>query len=61
MTLINYETRLILIWSANCAIFGATWDNIICKTDTKFHVLVLTLSTQDNGKQMKSGFKTAII
>ena len=50
MPLINCEVNLILTWSANCVIVsinvanqGATFK----KTETRFCVPVVTLSTQD--------------
>ena len=55
-----------MTWSTNCVIVstvvadqGATFSI----TDTKIHVPVVTLSTQDNAKlleQLKSGFKRTI-
>ena len=63
MTLITFEINIILIWSKECVIASNTAANqevIFPKTDTKLYVLVVTLSTQDNAKQLlhlKSGFK----
>ena len=61
MPSINCEIDLILIFSKNCVIFNAAvnQDTTFAITDTKIHVLVVALSTQDNGKlllQLKSGF-----
>ena len=65
MPLINCEISLIITWSANCDIssVGANQATTFAITDTKFYVLVVTLSTQDNRKllqQLKSGFKRTI-
>ena len=51
--------------SANCVISKVTANQVttFAITDTKFYVLVVTLSTQDNAKllqQLKSGFKRTI-
>ena len=63
MPLINCEVNLILTWSSSCVIVST---NIAAQnarfkiTDTKLHVPVVTLSTQENAKllqQLKSGFK----
>ena len=55
MSLINWETNLILTWSDNCVILftvnanqGATFSI----TDTKLHVPVVTLPTEDNTKNI---------
>ena len=63
--LINCEIDLILTWSANCVIVYIVADqNATFEiTDTKLHVPVVPLSTQDNSKllqQLKSGFKRII-
>ena len=64
--LINYETSLILTWSANCVIASTNVANQNATfeiSDTKLYVPVVTLSTQDNSKllqQLKSGFKRVI-
>ena len=63
MSLINCEVHLILTWSANFVIVSTNAANqnaTFAITDTKLHVPVVTLSTQDNSKllqQLKSGFK----
>ena len=62
MSLINCEINLILTWFANCVISSAAANQaaIFAITDTKLYVLVVTLSTQDNAKelqQLKSGLK----
>ena len=59
MPLINCEINLILTWSANCVISNAAAGQAtaFAITDTKLHVPVVTLSTDDNGKllqQLKS-------
>ena len=61
--LINCEVNLILTWSSACVITGSTGAERFAITDAKFHVPVVTLSTQDNSKllqQLKSGFKRTI-
>ena len=63
--LINYEINLVLTWSANCVISNTAANKAItfAITDTKLYVLVVTLSTDDNGKllqQSKLGFKRTI-
>ena len=66
MLFINCEINLILTWSANCFIIDATIQNQVPTftiTDTKFYVLAVTLSAQDNAKllqQLKSGFKDTV-
>ena len=66
MPLINCEVNLILTWSANSVIVYtdvAGQGSTITTTETKFYLLVVTLSTQDNAKllpQIKSGFKRTI-
>ena len=63
MPLINCEVELILTWSDNCVIISTNVANQIPTftiTETTLHVLVVTLSTQDNAEllpQLKSGFK----
>ena len=62
MLLINCEINLILNWSVNCVISSAAANHAatFALTDTKLHVPVAALSTQDNAKllqQLKSGFK----
>ena len=66
MSLSNCEINLILTWSANCVIVSTDVANqgaTFSITETKIHVVVVTLSTQDNAKvfqQLKSGFKRTI-
>ena len=66
MTLVNCEINLILSWSSSCVIVSTNLDNqraIFEITDTKFYVLVVTLSTQDNARllqQLESGFKRIV-
>ena len=62
MLLINCEINLILTWSVNCVISSAAANHAatFALTDTKLHVPVAALLTQDNAKlleQLKSGFK----
>ena len=54
MPLINYEINFLLTWSMNCAISNtiASNDTTFTKTDTKFYAPVVTLSTQDNTKNL---------
>ena len=59
MPWINCLVNLILTWSADC-VLSDTNVNQATKfsiTDTKLYVMVVTLSTQDNAKLLKSGFK----
>ena len=65
MSLINCEINLILTWSENCVISNTAenQETTFSVTDKKNYVLVVTLSTDDNGKllqQIKSGFKSTI-
>ena len=63
MLLINCELTLHLTWSANCIIYKMDRITTLARTDTKLYVSYITLSTQDNGKQLqqlKSGFKRTI-
>ena len=63
MPLTNCERNLILTGFADCVISFAAGETKFAITDTKRHVLVPTLSTQDNAKlleHLKSGFKRAI-
>ena len=52
MPLINCEIDIILAWSKNCFKLNAAanQDTIFAITDTNLYVLVVTLSTNDNGK-----------
>ena len=65
--IINCEIKLILIWSTNCVIVSSTVANQNATfelTDTKLHVPVVTLSSQDNFKllqQLKSDFKRLVM
>ena len=64
MPLINCEINLVLIWSAKCVISSNAVVITFVINNTKLHVPVVTLSTQNNAKllqQMKSGFKRIII
>ena len=66
MPLTNCEINLILTWSANCVIVSTDVANqgaTFSITETKIHVVVVTLLNQDNAKvfqQLKSGFKRTI-
>ena len=66
MPLINCEVNLILTWSSHCVLVATAIQNQAATfeiTDTKLHVPVVTLSTQENAKfiqQLKSGFKRVI-
>ena len=66
MPLINCEISLILTWSLTCVLVSTVNQNqaaTFAITDTKLHVPVVTLSTQENTKflqQLKSGFKRVI-
>ena len=51
MHLINCEINL--TWSRVCVISSATRKTKFAIADTKFYVLVVTLSTQDNAKLLK--------
>ena len=56
MILINCEINLILTWSANCVIVStkvANQNATFAITDTKLHVPVVTLPTQDNTKLLQ--------
>ena len=64
MSLINCEINLDLKWSKNCVIVATDVADqektLFSTTDTKLYVPVVTLSTQDNAKQLKQlvfGFK----
>ena len=63
MPFINCEVSLILTSSSTCVITSSTGEGKFEITDTKLHVPVVTLSTQDNAKllqQLKSGFKRVV-
>ena len=76
ITFINFETKFILTWSKSCALVGMTVrvarnnnnpPALVAQpglefqiTDTKLHVPVVTLSTENNKKlleRLKLGFK----
>ena len=66
MPLTNCETDLDLNWFKNCLLVANSVDEatMFSVTDTKLHVQVVTLSTQDNAKlleQFKSGFKRTFL
>ena len=50
LSLINYETDLILTWSEDCVISSATGATKFKMPYTKFHLPVVTLSVRDNAK-----------
>ena len=66
MPIINYKSSLTLTWSKNCFLVACTAANqetTVTITDTKLHILVVTLSTQNDIKllkQLESGFKRTI-
>ena len=55
MPLVNCEINLYLNRSMNCVIVANNADQAttFSITDTKFHVLVVTVSTQDNAKLLE--------
>ena len=58
------EKNLMLTWSYKCVLSNDTKASKFSITDTKYYVLFVTYSTQDNEKlleQLKSGFKRPII
>ena len=59
MLLINFEINLILTWSANCVISNtaANQATTFAINHTNLYVQTIALSTQDNAKLLKSGFK----
>ena len=63
---INFKINHILTWSKNCIIASYTAANketTFAIRDSKLYVPVVTLSAQDNAKQLeqlKSGFKRTI-
>ena len=62
--LISCEINHILSWSKNCVIFSVVAETRFTITDTKVHIQVVSLSTQDNEKlleQLNSVFKRAIV
>ena len=63
MPLINCEINLILTWFGTCVLYNDTKATASVIADTKLYVLVVTLSTEDNAKQLqqlKSDFKRTI-
>ena len=61
--LINSEISLNLTWSLNCVITNSAVEVKLTVTNTKLHVLVAALSTEDNAKllqQLKFGFEKTI-
>ena len=63
MPLINCEINFILTWSSTCVITNSTDAGTFNITDTKLYVPVVTLSTEDNAKQLqqlKPGFNRTI-
>ena len=55
MPLVNCEINLYLNRSMNCVMVANNADQAttFSITDTKFHVLVVTVSTQDNAKLLE--------
>ena len=47
MPLANCEANLLLTWSTDCVITNSTGAEKFAITETKLHVPVVTLSTQD--------------
>ena len=65
MQLINCTIDFIVTWSKNCVTTNAAANKktTVAITDTKFHVLVVTLSAKDNVKllqQLKLGLKFTV-
>ena len=63
MQSVNCEDNLILAWSSTCVITNSTDAARFAMTNTKLHVTVVSISTQDNAKllhQLKPGFKRKI-
>ena len=63
MPLINCEINLILAWSDKCVLSNDAKATTFAITDTTLYVLLVTLSTQGNGKllqQLRPGFKITI-
>ena len=50
MPLINNKSNLILLWSTNCVINNAAGVRTFAITDTKLHLPVVTVFSQDNEK-----------
>ena len=53
MPLTNCEINLILTWYENCVIYSATGATKFAITDTKLYVPVVSLSSEDNVRQLK--------
>ena len=53
MSLINCGINLILTWSDKCKLFNDTKTTTFAITDKKLYVPLVTLSTQDNPKQLQ--------
>ena len=52
-----------MTWSKDCFITSSEGEGKFTVTETKLHVLIVTLSTKDKAKllhQLKSGFKRTI-
>ena len=63
MQSVNCEDNLILAWSSTCVITNSTYAGRFAITNTKLHVPMVSILTQDNAKllhQLKSGFKRRI-
>lgn len=63
MLLINYETKLMLTWPANCVICRADRATTFAISDIKLYVHLVSLSPLDNTKlleQLKSGYKRPV-
>ena len=54
MPLINCEVNLILTWSSISVITNSTGAGTFAMNDTKLYVPVVTSSTQDNAKLLKT-------
>ena len=53
MPLVNCEVNLILTWSSTCVITNSTGAGRFAITDTKIHIPVANLLTQDNSKLLQ--------
>ena len=63
MPLINFKIYLELNWIEVCILSGAGYSTKLKITDTKLHVPIITLSTQDNvnlKKQLSDAFKRSV-
>ena len=54
MSFINCEVNPILTWSKDCVITNSEGEGKFALAETKLYVLVVTLSTQDNGKLLQN-------